>query len=216
MVSGLKGVAFDVDGVIFDSKAANRKYYNLIRERLGLPPMNPEQEDYVHMHAVKESLAFIVPEELWPEVPAARKSVDYREVLPELSMEPGLKELLYTLRSVGLRTAVYTNRTTTLDLVLDMFGLRSSFDLAVSASEVRAKPHPDGMQRILSFWRTRPVRIAYVGDSEVDAEVARRCGVPFWAYKNHELMAQMFVDDFFTLRSGILKVYGKTCFGRHA
>lgn len=206
-VRGLYGIVFDVDGVIFDSRAANMAYYNLIREKLELGPMNDIEEEYVHSHAVHDSLSFIIPEDLWDRVPQARASVDYRRVLPYMVIEPGLRDLLETIRALGMAKAIYTNRTTTVDLVMDHFGLRHYFDLVVCASDVRSKPHPEGMHNILGRWRLEPNRIAYIGDSPVDAEVAASAGTPFWSYKNESLPADMLVTDFFRLRSCLLKEY---------
>ena len=56
----LKGVIFDCDGVLVASKEANKQYYNLILKGLGMPPMNSEQEDYMHMHTVDESIKYLV------------------------------------------------------------------------------------------------------------------------------------------------------------
>ena len=55
----LKLVIFDCDGVMFDSKDANRKYYNLLLEQFGHPLMNEEEEDYVHSHNVFDSVSHI-------------------------------------------------------------------------------------------------------------------------------------------------------------
>ena len=35
---GLRGLVFDVDGVLFDSRNSNIEYYNLIRRAVQLPP----------------------------------------------------------------------------------------------------------------------------------------------------------------------------------
>lgn len=204
-VRGLVGLAFDMDGVIFDSHDANKVYYNLIREKLGLGPMNQDEERYVHAHAVHDSLAYIVPKDMWPKVAEARESVDYRQVLKHMKPEPGLHELLDTARSIGLKRAVYTNRTNTLGMVLDHFGLRSYFDYVLNAGEVRPKPHPEGMFRILEKWGLESCEVAYIGDTDLDAYVASAADVPFWSYKNELLQGDMLVTDFFELRACLLK-----------
>ena len=55
----IKLVAFDCDGVLFDSRQANIAFYNTILARFDQPPMSPEAEDYVHSHTVWESLDYI-------------------------------------------------------------------------------------------------------------------------------------------------------------
>lgn len=46
---GLRGVIFDCDGVMIDSRAANDEFYNRVLAYFGLPPMTPEQEAYSFM-----------------------------------------------------------------------------------------------------------------------------------------------------------------------
>ena len=58
-MTALKLVIFDCDGVMFESKDANRKYYNHLLEEFGYPLMDQQEEDYVHSHNVFDSVAFI-------------------------------------------------------------------------------------------------------------------------------------------------------------
>ena len=55
----VKVVAFDCDGVLFDTAQANRAYYNAVLNHLGFPDLSGEQFAYVHMHTVDESLAYL-------------------------------------------------------------------------------------------------------------------------------------------------------------
>jgi|GEM_PF-3964013 len=52
-------VAFDCDGVLFDTEEANTAYYNNLLEPFGRPLMTPEQFAYVHMHTAEASIAFL-------------------------------------------------------------------------------------------------------------------------------------------------------------
>ncbi len=209
---GLKGLIFDCDGVLFDSLDSNRIYYNAILQRLGLEPMTPEQEAYVHAHAVKESLAFIVPPERWREVDAARRGVNYlRDIMPHLRPEPGIFELLERLKRKGYRLGISTNRTTTMDGLADRFGLELYFEPIVTASHYRPKPHPESLHVILNRWGLLQHEVVFVGDSIVDARTAQAAGVPFWSYKNQGLVAEMHVNDFWRMALGM--GLGPTCDG---
>ena len=55
----VKVVAFDCDGVLFDTEQSNRAYYNAVLKHLGFPGLTGEQFAYVHMHTVDESLAYL-------------------------------------------------------------------------------------------------------------------------------------------------------------
>lgn len=204
MLDGLKGVIFDCDGVMFDSLESNRIYYNTILERLGLGPMTPEQEDYVHAHAVGESLAFIVPRERWDEIKGAQEQVDYRkEILPHLRPEPGLYELLDGLKQAGFRLGISTNRTTTMGWLARRFGLERFFSPIVTARDVRPKPHPESLHLIMSRWRLGPRDVAFLGDSSVDMRTAQAAGTRFWAFRNPALTAELHVRDFWSMARGM-------------
>jgi HAD superfamily hydrolase (TIGR01509 family) len=197
--AGLTGLVFDCDGVLFDSMSANTRYYNLIREGLGLSPMDPEEQRFVHAHTVTRSLARIIPADRLDEAEAVRSRLDYRDVLPYLQPAPGLYQLLDWLLEAGLNMAVLTNRMTTMHLVIERFDLGPYFRPVLTAADVTPKPHPEGLHRILADWKARPGQIAFIGDSEVDRDTARAAGVPFWSYGAGGLGAALHLTDFLEL-----------------
>ena len=208
-IAGLTGVIFDCDGVILDSFGSNRHFYNLIRARFGLPPMTPSQEAFVHAHPVDRSLAHVVPPERLPEALAVSKALDYREVLPHVRLYEGVIELLGSLRELGLKLAMNTNRTSTIDLVFEHFGLRGYFQPVITANLVaNPKPHPESVQRILADWGSAPHEVAYIGDSELDLQAAAGASVRFWAYRNEALAARLHIADFHALKRRIMASYG--------
>jgi HAD superfamily hydrolase (TIGR01509 family) len=199
----IQGLIFDCDGVLFDSFESNRVYYNTILSKMHLPPMTLEQEAYVHVHAVRESLLHIVPAERAEEIEWARKQVDYfREIMPHLRPEPGVFELLSGLRERGILLSMNTNRTSTMDRLAARFGLDGYFFPIMTASKAAAKPHPEGANYILRRWGLPLDRVAYIGDSRVDEDTAAAAGVPFWAYKNPSLNAVLHIEDFWQLIRG--------------
>lgn len=198
-LGGLKGIVFDCDGVLFDSWEANKAYYNGIRAGLGFDPMDADMEHYVHAHAVKDSIRYVTPEERWDEAFAVAKGLEYRDLLHHMIPEPGLESLLGVARRAGLKLGVFTNRTTTMELVLSIFGLELYFAPVITAAKVPPKPRPDGLHRILNEWGLRAHEIAFVGDSHLDGAAALAAGVPFWAYKAPALEADMHLPDFWSL-----------------
>lgn len=205
---GLKGIIFDCDGVLFDSWESNKQYYNLLLDYLGQPAMTPDQEAYVHSHTVHESMEYIVPQAMWDRIPEARASVDYRKALSYLHPSPGLFPLLRWLRSKGMRLAIATNRTTTMPLLEEHFGLRPYFNPIYTASMTFPKPHPEVVHRILEQWRFKRKDVAFIGDSSVDEATARNAGVRFWAYGSPLLQADRHIQDFYSFRLSLQKVLG--------
>lgn len=194
----LKIVIFDCDGVMFDSKNANRVYYNHMLEKFGHRAMDAEELEYVHMHHVMDSVRHIFrhyPEDL-EAADAYRKTLDYTPYLKHMHMEPDLPEFLDYLRPER-KTAISTNRTTTMNSVLTMFSLADSFDQVVTAMDVEnPKPHPEALTRILANFGHAVEEAIYIGDSMVDREHTGAIGMRLIAFKNPELPAEYHVESF--------------------
>ncbi len=133
-IKGIKAVIFDCDGVLFDSKQANINFYNSIRKHFGLPPMDKDEEDYVHIHTAKESVSYIFRNypHLIEEAQRFREKMDYTPFIKYMKMEKGLKELLERLKKEGFGLAIATNRSNTIGPVLDYFDLRRFFNIVIS------------------------------------------------------------------------------------
>jgi len=195
-------VIFDCDGVMFDSRQANIHFYNHLLEHFGLPPMKDSDVAVVHMATAQESVRHIFRGTPYVEAAQAyRTRVAYTPFIRYMSMEPGLVELLEFLRPrYGL--AVATNRSNTIDEVLVSHGIKDYFDIVISSLDVRhPKPHPESIQKILSFFDLSPKQVLYVGDSQVDSDTARAAGVPFVAYKNRGLDADHHIEDLLEIKN---------------
>ncbi len=199
---GLRGLVFDVDGVLFDSRNSNIEYYNLIRRAVQLPPLSPEEEDFCHMATVEEIFTLIIPDHLRNKAAEAARQINYHEqILPLLSPEPGLPETLHWLRQWKVRMAIFTNRTNSVEKLLRWFGLEEFFFPLKTAGNCRPKPNPQGLNEIVAEWGTSANQIAFLGDSKVDELAAEAAGVPFLAFRNESLQAKLHFTDFFTLIS---------------
>lgn len=195
-------VVFDCDGVLFESREANIRFYNHVLERFGRPPVRADQVGYIHMHSAKESLEYLLGssrdlEAAW----AYCQSLDFRIFNRYMRKEPGLDDLLRYLKP-RCRVALATNRTVSTRDLLASFELDGAFDLIVTAADVaRPKPHPESMEKILKAFRTLPHHVLFVGDSPVDARLAQDTGVVFAAYKNPSLPAHLHVSSFGDLQA---------------
>lgn len=191
----IKAVAFDCDGVMFDSSQANQAYYNKLLAHIGQPQMNAEQYAFAHMHTVEESLEYLIPD---PELLAAardyRKTMRYISFVRYMVVEPHLKALLARLRP-AFKTAVATNRTDTMDRVLYEHDLEGQFDIVITASDVAfPKPHPEQLNVILAHFGLEPHQMIFIGDSSLDSQAAQAAEVPFIAFGNGDLPADIHIQ----------------------
>jgi phosphoglycolate phosphatase len=197
-MAALKLVIFDCDGVMFDSKDANRKYYNHLLEEFGYPLMDRQEEDYVHSHNVLDSVAYIFrkyPHEI-DRVNVYRQSVDYTPFLKFMRIEPDLKEFLRFLKP-KFYTAISTNRTTTMPAVMKMHKLDPYFDLVITALDVQQpKPHAEALLKILGHFHLSADEAVYIGDSVVDLEHTAGVNMRLISFKNPELPADFHVNSF--------------------
>ena len=197
-MTALKLVIFDCDGVMFDSRDANRIYYNQLLEKFGYPLMDREEEDYVHSHNVMDSVSFIFRKHptAIDRVHAYRQSVDYTPFLQYMRIEPDLKDFLRFLKP-KYHTAISTNRSTTMPAVMEMHDLDPLFDLVVTSLDVKQpKPHAEALLKILHHFNLSADQAVYIGDSMVDREHTAEVNMRLISFKNPALPAEYHVNSF--------------------
>lgn len=185
-----KVVVFDCDGVMFDTDEANKVYYNTILEQFGQPRLTEDQFRYVHMATVKEALTFLFKDaDKLDRVMDFCRNLSYASFIPHMVIEPYLKPLLNRLRS-RYHTAIATNRSNTMPMVMNHFQLTDLYDMVVTSLDVEhPKPHPEQLLKIMAHFGTEPGDILYIGDSKTDEQAAKNAGVCFVSYGNPELEA---------------------------
>ncbi|MBP3731278.1 MAG: HAD family hydrolase [Mailhella sp.] len=195
-----KGIIFDCDGVVIDSRDANISYYNFLRDFLGLPHLTMEQETFVQAATVNQAIDAIVPKPLRPLLRDAARHISYeKDILPRISCYPGLHDALRLCKSAGIRTGMATNRSDGMEKLLTQCRLHGFFDPIVLASDVpHPKPAPDGALLICSRWGARPSQLLFIGDSISDKGAADSAGIPFLSFQTQGL-AEHAIADFATL-----------------
>ena len=206
-ISKIKAVIFDCDGVLFDTAAANKKYYNEILVYFGRPEMNQEQFVNVHMMSVVNAIAYLFPDmdDLSP-VFDYLKTVGYHKFIPYMRMEDDLVWLLTRIKESGFIRGIATNRTNTMERVLEEFKIKEYFEIVITAAHVQhPKPSPDQLNLIMNLLKLPAHQILFIGDSEYDLQAARTAGTRFVGFKNPALAADVNVSSMKEL-AGILKI----------
>ncbi len=192
----LQVIIYDCDGVLIDSREANRAFYNHILARFGLNPLTEAQLEVVHVLTARGAIDFLFDGHPQREAAQAYQlNINNDPFLPLIRPEPHIREVLLRLRP-RYRTAIATNRGKSLPLVLRNLDLDILFDLTVSAYDVtRPKPDPECLVKILTHFRVEPEAALYVGDAAPDQEVAAAAGVVFASYKNPGLAARYHLNS---------------------
>lgn len=176
-------LVFDLDHTLvrspLDLRAMARDLLVFLRDQgVELPAKEsrwsaPELARFVREHAPSLEAGF------W-EIAVAHEQQAFLRV----ELEPGALETLRAVRTLGFKTAVWTNNAGAVTRqALDRLALAPLLDLIVTRDEVRhLKPDPDGLRVIADRWPDLG-EIFLIGDSWVDGLAARAGGVPFIAYR---------------------------------
>lgn len=187
MLNDIKAVIYDCDGVLFDSFEANLNFYVQVMDHFGMPPLDRNDREtmrVLHTYSNKDVLAYLFQgDPRLAEVRQFSASLDYRKLFPLMVVEEGLRETLTALKG-RVELAVCTNRASSMDLLLESFGLTGFFSCVMTAAKVtNPKPHPEPLFKVLDHYGISPRQALFVGDSEVDRQAAEAAGVPFVAYR---------------------------------
>jgi len=178
----LKGVLFDLDGTLIDSKKDIAAAANSARLHFGLPALPLETVvGYVGRgieHLNRKTLGTDDPQRLAEGLEVLKAY--YRDhCVDQTFIYPGAKELLNTLKTRGLKLGLVSNKPHEFTLItLEKLGLMSYFTAVLGADVVaRKKPDPEPLLAALEKMGISPREAVMIGDSPVDTQAARAAGI---------------------------------------
>ncbi|MDD2852204.1 MAG: HAD family hydrolase [Desulfuromonadaceae bacterium] len=188
MQSRYKVVIYDCDGVILDSMESNYVFYNRVMTFLGRPEIDRNDADarrVLHTYSFKNVMEyFFAGDAQMEEAFGFAKTIHYRDLMPYMRMEEGFVDALDLLKGYT-SLAICTNRATSMDMIIDDFGLTGYFEYVMTASQVtNPKPHPEPLLKVLDYFQVEPDEALFIGDGEVDMQAAGSAGIPFISYKS--------------------------------
>jgi HAD superfamily hydrolase (TIGR01509 family) len=185
-MKGIKGIIFDCDGVLFESRKANLAYYNTVLNHFGESPVDINDQARAHLcHTAASPTVFshLLGAERTPEALFLASKLDYRQFIPFMEPEPGMANALASL-AMHFPLAVATNRGVSMMDILDHFGLNQFFTTVVTSRDVKyPKPAPDMLHEAARRLQYTPNQLLFIGDSELDQAAARSAGVAFAVYR---------------------------------
>ncbi len=180
----IRKLIFDLDGTLVDSCAICVDILNsMLADRgsaLKLDPVGARPWMSVGGAAMVQAL--LGPACHDPDKDIVEFRARYRETLtPHDVLFEGVAECLQDLRDDGFTLAICSNKPQDLcDQVLRDTGIGGLFHSVVGLRPgFRAKPETDLLLETLRSLRCTPVECLFIGDSEIDHDVAERTGIPF-------------------------------------
>ena len=181
-----RSVVFDFDYTLADSTTGVVDCVNYALQKMGLPPAEVGAIQALIGVSLPETFARLAGHHL------RERSEEFKRLFVERGdevmvrgvrlfdrVEPTIEQLLAMGMTLGILSGKFRYR---IEEVLRRDGLERAFAIIVGGEDVSDhKPDPSGLNlAIAALGRSRP-EVLYVGDSTVDAETARRAGVPFVA-----------------------------------
>lgn len=153
---------FDLDGTL----TRPQHDFMAIRKSLGVPA----QADILHWIATQ-------PDSTRQRLERQLDQIE-RRVAGQSQIAPGAYSLLTRLRHCGVRCGVLTrNSAESAEISLKAIGLFSLFDWIIAREQVRPKPDPEGILRLLERAQVTPNEAVMVGDHLNDLQAGRAAGV---------------------------------------
>lgn len=204
-INEIKLLVFDCDGVLFDSREANREYYNYILNKLGREPLTEEELEFVHIHSMPECLEYLLKDypHLLEKAYEIAKEISYDKFFKYIRPEEGVYDFLSWAKEHYF-IALCTNRTTSTRPLLRFFDLEKYFHFIRTALEY-PKTDPLALLTILEHFKVDPKSTLYIGDSIIDENLCRACSVPLISYKNPNLNAIKTIFSYKELKSLLQK-----------
>lgn len=179
-------LVFDLDGTLIDSRQDLANSVNATRAHMGMPPItNATVYSYVGNGVpvlLKKALGEGVSEEQLQLAQEYFLSYYREHMLDYTTLYPGTVEALAQLSEAGMRMAVLTNKPVRFSqAIVEGLGIAPFFLRVYGGNSFeQKKPHPMGIEKLMSECGAERENTVMIGDSSVDVQTARNASVRAW------------------------------------
>jgi len=194
-----KTVVFDLDGTLLDTLEDLADGVNFALTKSGYPARTLEEVRLFVGNGVRNLIEQSIPGGMGnPDFePCLHDFKEHYSKNMQNKTRPydGVMELLETLRSAGIKTAIVSNKfdKAVKELSKEYFGDNIAVSIGESA-RIHKKPAPDCVYEALNELVSEPGTAVYVGDSEVDVRTAHNAGLPCvgvtWGFRGKEILVK--------------------------
>ncbi len=195
-----KAVIFDLDGTILDTLQDLANSLNYALTTNGYPARTMDEVRRFIGNGVRVLVRRGCPEG----TPEAAQEVVFETFLPHYDAHckdftgpyAGINELLDTLLSKGIRTAVVSNKIEPAVIVLCDEHFPGKFEFMVgNRPDIATKPSPDSVNEVIRKLGVDKADCVYIGDTEVDVQTADNAGIDCigvdWGFRDGEYLRRL-------------------------
>lgn len=179
----LKGLLFDMDGVLVDNLEIHKQAFGIFFERYGLHK-SAEELSRVFGMGNDDIMRAVMPHDIIESVGLRElgyeKEAIYRELYaPKIHPVAGLTDLLAACETAGVKCAVGSSGCTdNVNFVLDSCNLRRYFSATVAGDKVsKCKPDPEIYLTAAAAIGVDPSQCVVFEDAEAGIEAGKRAGM---------------------------------------
>ncbi len=177
-----RAVIFDLDGTLVDTLADIAGSANYAMGQLSLPVHSVESFKMRIGHGIRHMVSCCLPdgrEELLDEAVKLQMGYYTENMCVHSRLYPGIKEMIERLKSQGYKLGVLSNKKESYTQgIVSHFFADGVFDhVAGGRDDIPLKPNPASVLGLAEKLGVSAEDVAYVGDSEVDMQTAKRAGM---------------------------------------
>jgi len=176
----IKCVIFDFDGTLVDSMKMIYETLNDALGRRGLPTIELDLLGRMAGRPINDiiSVKVHVPESSLEAIERDVFDTYSRYCRTSCKLLPNVENVLKNLKSKQVKLGLLTTTPREpLEVVVKQLALTNYFDIILAKEDVKTKPDPDGIERIVITFGISKNECLYVGDSPIDVLTGKAAGV---------------------------------------
>ena len=177
-------IIYDFDGVMVDSYDSVRQMYQEMARQCG-KTLTIDELNYCYEHSMNDNVQHIFQDDVWDII----KNLDYKHFYDMVMPENDIAVTLDTLKYMGIGISICSNRVSGIAYILDRFNLSRFINNVVTSKDYPSKPDPTGLLSLIDD------TAIFVGDGEIDRQTAHNAGIPFIAYNNPNISADIHIKS---------------------